>query len=154
MRLTVNGAEHEIAEERAGASLLHLLREDLGLTGTKNACEHGECGSCTVRLDDTLVCACLVVGAQARDRRVTTVEDEPELLDAVQTALIAKGGVQCGFCTPGMVMAARDLLGRIPAPTEHDVREALTGNICRCTGYELIIAAVLAAAAPPAQAPA
>jgi carbon-monoxide dehydrogenase small subunit len=130
------------------ASLLHLLRDDLGLMGTKNACEQGECGSCCVYLDGTLVCSCLVLAGQAEGREVTTVEglSEGENLDPVQQAFVAAGAVQCGFCTPGLVMASHDLLRRVEDPDDDEIREALAGNLCRCTGYQKIIDAVHLAA--------
>ena len=127
-----------------GESLLHVLRERMGLPGSKNACEQGECGSCSVYLDGTLVCACLVLGGQADGRAIVTVEG----LDGakVQHAFIDAGAVQCGFCTPGLVVAAHDLLRRVPDPTDAQIREALAGNICRCTGSAKIIDAVHMAA--------
>lgn len=137
----------------AGESLLYLLRERLGLPGAKNACEQGECGSCTVYLDGTPVCACLVAAGQAQDREVRTVEGltAPDgTLDRVQRAFVTAGAVQCGFCTPGLMVAVHDLLARDPAPADQDIREALAGNLCRCTGYEHIMAAVRLAAATPA----
>jgi aerobic carbon-monoxide dehydrogenase small subunit len=131
-----------------GESLLYALRERLGLPGSKNACEQGECGSCSVLLDGTLVCACLVLAAQSDGHEVTTVEGlgqggEPH---PVQEAFAEAGAVQCGFCTPGLVMATVDLLGRIPDPSDDDIREALSGNLCRCTGYAKIFDAVRLAA--------
>jgi carbon-monoxide dehydrogenase small subunit len=146
-RLRVNGRVHEVEDGWLGESLLWVLRERLGLPGAKNACEQGECGSCSVLLDGRLVCACLVLAASALDQEITTVESlgEPlgELSD-VQRAFVAQGAVQCGFCTPGFVMAIHDLLARAPAPTELEVREAVSGNLCRCTGYGRILAAVQA----------
>jgi aerobic carbon-monoxide dehydrogenase small subunit len=150
---TVNGAL-AAAEITADESLLRMLRHHLGLMGTKNACEQGECGSCAVYLDDELVCSCLVLAAQAEGRRVTTVEGlaRGQELDPVQRAFVAAGAVQCGFCTPGLVMAAHDLLRRVPNPDDGQIREALAGNLCRCTGYQKILDAVrLAAAGGPAQ---
>lgn len=143
LRLTVNGVAHELPDDLAGRSLLRVLRDELGLTGTKNACEEGECGSCTVAIDGEIACACLVLTAQADGTRVETIEgvDHP-----LQQAFVEAGAVQCGFCTPGLIMAARDLLERRPDPTEDEVREALSGNLCRCTGYTKIVQAVLAAA--------
>jgi len=145
--LTVNGDRHE-TEAWGGESLLYVLRERLGLPGSKNACEQGECGSCTVYLDGVPVCACLVAAGQAQDRDVVTVEGlgDGERLDPVQQAFVATGAVQCGFCTPGLVVAAHDLLARDPDPSDADIREALAGNLCRCTGYENILAAVRLAA--------
>ncbi len=149
LRLAVNGDAHEVPEAAAGESLLTVLRDHLGLTGTKNACEQGECGSCTVVIDGQLACACLVLVAQARDARIETVEGMAgaDGLDPLQEAFVRAGAVQCGFCTPGMLVAAGDLLRRIPDPTEDDIREGLAGNLCRCTGYHKIIAAVRDAAA-------
>ncbi len=156
MRANVNGEWRE-ADAWPGASLLTLLRDVFGLTGSKNACEQGECGSCSVWLDDELVCACLVLAAQAHDRHVRTVEaishphpDPPaegeghlgQSLSAVQDAFVEAGAVQCGFCTPGFVVAVTDLLAQDPNPNEVQVREALSGNICRCTGYAKILDAV------------
>ena len=145
---TVNGQTREADDVWAGESLLYVLRERLGLPGSKNACEQGECGSCSVYLDGTLVCACLVLAAQADGRNVTTVEGiaDGENLHAVQQAMVDAGAVQCGFCTPGFVVASHDLLSRNPSPTEPEIREALAGNLCRCTGYEKIIDAVKVAA--------
>jgi len=146
MRLTctVNGEVRQADDIWPGESLLYVLRERLGLPGAKNACEQGECGSCSVYLDGTLVCACLVAAGQAEGRDVITVEGlatEGEL-DPVQRAFIETGAVQCGFCTPGLVVAVHDLLSRDPDPSDADVREALAGNLCRCTGYEKILDAV------------
>jgi carbon-monoxide dehydrogenase small subunit len=147
VRLRVNGLEAE-ADCWEGESLLFALREQLGYPGSKNACEQGECGSCSVLLDGTLVCACLVLAAQADGHEVTTVEGlaDGERLHRVQRAFLEAGAVQCGFCTPGLVVAAADLLERSPAPGEEEVREALSGNLCRCTGYEKILDAVQLAA--------
>jgi len=146
--LTVNGELCE-AEVWPGESLLYVLRERLGLPGSKNACEQGECGSCSVLLDDVLVCACLVLGPQADGHEVTTVEGlaVDGGLHPVQEAFVRTGAVQCGFCTPGLVMAAADLLRRSPDPGEDEIREALSGNLCRCTGYQKIFEAVRLAAA-------
>ena len=144
----VNGRSLVAPEVWEGESLLYLLRERLGLYGSKNACEQGECGSCSVYLDGTLVCACLVLAGQAGGREIVTVEGlsrEGEL-NTVQSAFVEAGAVQCGFCTPGLVVAAHDLLTRVPQPGEAQIREALAGNICRCTGYAKIIDAVLLAA--------
>ena len=145
--LTVNGEECE-ADVWEGESLLFALRERLGLPGSKNACEQGECGSCSVLLDGTLVCACLVLAAQADGHDVVTVEGlaEGEQLHRVQQAFVDAGAVQCGFCTPGLVVAAADLLARSPEPTDDEIREALSGNLCRCTGYAKILDAVRLAA--------
>jgi len=145
---TVNGESRVADDVWAGESLLYVLRERLGLPGAKNACEQGECGSCTVYLDGVPVCACLVAAGQAQDRDVVTVEGlaDGDELDRVQQAFIAAGAVQCGFCTPGLVVAAHDLLARDPDPADADIREALAGNLCRCTGYEKILDAVRIAA--------
>jgi carbon-monoxide dehydrogenase small subunit len=145
--LIVNGERHE-ADVWAGESLLFALRERLGLPGSKNACEQGECGSCSVLLDGTLVCACLVLAAQAEGHEVVTVEGlaEEGRLHRVQKAFVETGAVQCGFCTPGLVVAAADLLRRSPDPDDDEVREALSGNLCRCTGYAKIFEAVRLAA--------
>jgi carbon-monoxide dehydrogenase small subunit len=166
MRLTckVNGEQREADDIWPGESLLYVLRERLGLPGSKNACEQGECGSCTVYLDGVPVCACLVAAGQAEGRSVVTVEGlaggsrvraadtmpggaETDGLDPVQQAFLDAGAVQCGFCTPGLVVAVHDLLRRIQAPSDSQIREALAGNLCRCTGYEHILAAVRLAAA-------
>jgi aerobic carbon-monoxide dehydrogenase small subunit len=151
MRLTlaINDVEHEVAEGWEGESLMHVLRERLGLPGAKNACEQGECGSCSVMLDEVLVCSCLVLARQADGRRVRTVEGlAPEgELSVVQQAFVDTGAVQCGFCTPGLVIATEDLLRRIPSPGDAEIREALAGNLCRCTGYEKILDAVRLASA-------
>jgi aerobic carbon-monoxide dehydrogenase small subunit len=147
--LTINGEEHTADDVWPGESLLYVLRERLGLPGSKNACEQGECGSCTVYLDGTAVCACLVAAGQANGRNVRTVEGlgRDGDLDPVQRAFVAAGAVQCGFCTPGLVVAAHDLLRRTPDPSDAEIREALAGNLCRCTGYEMILDAVRNAAA-------
>jgi carbon-monoxide dehydrogenase small subunit len=142
-RLTVNGEQRDVEGAWVGESLLYVLRERLGLPGSKNACEEGECGACSVRLDDRLVCACLVLAADAQDSEVTTVEglrDDGALTD-VQQAFLDEGAVQCGFCTPGLVMSVHDLLERNPAPDDLELREAISGNLCRCTGYGRILAA-------------
>ncbi len=146
--MRVNGEERE-TEVWPGESLLYVLRERLGLPGSKNACEQGECGSCSVLLDGTLVCACLVLGAQAEGHDVVTVEGLAEngRLHRVQEAFVEAGAVQCGFCTPGLVVATADLLVHNPAPSEYEIREALSGNLCRCTGYAKIFDAVRLAAA-------
>jgi carbon-monoxide dehydrogenase small subunit len=148
VRCTVNGEQRVADDVWAGESLLYVLRERLGLPGSKNACEQGECGSCTVYLDGVLVCSCLVAGGQAEGRTVVTVEGlaEGEHLDPVQQAFVDAGAVQCGFCTPGLVVAVHDLLQREADPSDADVREALAGNLCRCTGYEKILDAVRLAA--------
>ena len=148
LRTTINGEAREVDGLWEGESLLHVLRERLGLPGAKNACEQGECGSCSVYLDGELVCSCLVLAGQAEDRDVVTVEGlAPEGgLSPVQEAFLAAGAVQCGFCTPGLIVATDDLLGRNPEPTDGEIREALAGNLCRCTGYEKILDAVRLAA--------
>ena len=144
--LVVNGVERTVPESWIGESLLHVLRERLHLFGAKNACEQGECGSCTVLVDDRLVCACLELAAACGGAEVRTVESlgSPDLLDDVQEALVAAGGVQCGFCTPGFVVAIGDLLRRNARPTDPELREALSGNLCRCTGYGRILEAAKA----------
>ncbi len=147
IRARVNG-EWRTADVWPGASLLFVLREHLGLPGSKNACEQGECGSCSVWLDGELVCACLVLAAQAHEREVRTVEAlaQDQTLHPVQEAFLETGAVQCGFCTPGLIVAVADLLTRDPSPGEMEVREALSGNLCRCTGYQKILDAVKLAA--------
>ncbi|MFJ4620362.1 (2Fe-2S)-binding protein [Streptomyces sp. NPDC088812] len=190
VHFTVNGRPQEADDVWEGESLLYVLRERLGLPGSKNACEQGECGSCTVRLDGVPVCACLVAAGQAEGREVVTVEglaeyaaqrsrttgargggtslgearrwdaqgdtgpctgEGPEL-SPVQQAFIDAGAVQCGFCTPGLLVAADELLERTPDPSDADIREALSGNLCRCTGYEKIMDAVRLAAARQGEA--
>jgi aerobic carbon-monoxide dehydrogenase small subunit len=147
IELTVNGERRE-ADVWAGESLLYVMRERLGLPGSKNACEQGECGSCSVLLDGKLVCACLVLAAQADGHQLVTVEGlgEDGELHPVQAAFTETGAVQCGFCTPGFIVATADLLLRTPSPTEDEIREALSGNLCRCTGYAKIFDAVKLAA--------
>ena len=148
LELTVNGEPRQADDVWEGESLLYLLRERLSLPGSKNACEQGECGSCSVYLDGVLVCACLVLAAQAAGREVVTVEGlagEDEL-HPIQEAFLESGGVQCGFCTPGLIVATHDLLARNPDPSDAEIREALAGNLCRCTGYEKILDAVRVAA--------
>ncbi|MET9726086.1 (2Fe-2S)-binding protein [Streptomyces zaomyceticus] len=187
VNFTVNGRPQEADDVWEGESLLYVLRERLGLPGSKNACEQGECGSCTVRLDGVPVCSCLVAAGQVEGREVVTVEGLAEFakeraehagcasgacgtsLDAakkweakpgqdsqtgegvelspIQQAFIDAGAVQCGFCTPGLLVAADEMLERNPSPTDADIREALSGNLCRCTGYEKILDAVRLAAA-------
>ncbi|MGD9985260.1 (2Fe-2S)-binding protein [Pseudonocardia sp.] len=149
IELTVNGERHEADDVWEGESLLYALRERLGLPGSKNACEQGECGSCTVYMDGVPVCSCLVAAGQAHGRDVTTVEGlaGDDGLDPVQQAFVECGAVQCGFCTPGFLVSTHDLLARNPAPSDPEIREALAGNLCRCTGYEKILDAVRAAAA-------
>jgi carbon-monoxide dehydrogenase small subunit len=147
VELVVNGERREM-DVWEGESLLYALRERLGLPGSKNACEQGECGSCSVLLDGTLVCACLVLAAQADDREVVTVEGlaAVDRLHPVQEAFVDAGAVQCGFCTPGLVVATADLLAHSPDPDDDQIREALSGNLCRCTGYAKIFEAVRLAA--------
>jgi carbon-monoxide dehydrogenase small subunit len=143
-RLRVNGTDHDVAGAWLGESLLYVLRERLGLPGSKNACEQGECGSCSVFVDDRLVCSCLVLGAAAVDRSIVTVEgvaDDSGALSIVQRAFVDAGAVQCGFCTPGLVMAVHDLVDR-RVTSELEVREAISGNLCRCTGYGRILDAI------------
>ena len=141
--MTINGVPRE-ADVWPGESLLFALRERLGLPGSKNACEQGECGSCSILMDGTLVCACLVLAAQADGHEVTTVEGlaQDDELHPVQQAFVEAGAVQCGFCTPGLVVAATDLLRQNPDPSDDEIREALSGNLCRCTGYAKIFDAV------------
>jgi carbon-monoxide dehydrogenase small subunit len=158
LTLTVNGEHREADGVWEGESLLFALREHLDLPGSKNACEQGECGSCSIYLDGEVVCSCLVLAAQAQGRDVVTVEGianrDGDGLHEVQRAYVEAGGVQCGFCTPGLIVASHDLLRRNPRPTDSEIREALAGNLCRCTGYEKILDAVrlagerLAEAAP------
>jgi carbon-monoxide dehydrogenase small subunit len=147
INLTVNGERRE-ADLWGGESLLTMLRDTLELPGSKNACEQGECGSCSVLLDGELVCACLVLAAQADGHDVVTVEGLGDAggLHPVQDAFVDAGAVQCGFCTPGLVVAVADLLQRVPSPSDDEIREALSGNICRCTGYVKIFDAVRLAA--------
>jgi len=145
---TLNGEPRVAEDVEPSESLLRLLREHFGVMGTKNACEQGECGSCAVYFDGVLVCSCLVLAGQADGHDVTTVEGlaQGDRLHPVQQAFIETGAVQCGFCTPGLVMAAHDLLRRIADPDDDEIREALAGNLCRCTGYQKIIEAVHLAA--------
>src|ERR1700758_427261 len=145
---TVNGEQQRADDVWEGESLLYVLRERMGLPGSKNACEQGECGSCTIYLDGVLACACLVAAGQADGRDVRTVEGlaSGDELSPVQQAFLEAGAVQCGFCTPGLLVAAHDLIERQAAPTDAEIREALVGNLCRCTGYERIMEAVRLAA--------
>jgi len=148
--MRVNGVDRTADDVWPGESLLFTLRERLALPGTKNACEQGECGSCTVLLDGLPVCSCLVAAPQAQGRDVVTVEGlttEDGGLDPVQEAFLETGAVQCGFCTPGLIVAVADLVRRNPNADDAEVREALAGNLCRCTGYEKILDAVRLAAA-------
>jgi carbon-monoxide dehydrogenase small subunit len=150
MRLTctVNGMPQRVDDVWEGESLLYVLRERMGLPGSKNACEQGECGSCTVLLDGLPVCACLVAAGQAEGREIGTVEgmDDAGTLHPVQQAFLDAGAVQCGFCTPGLLVATADLIARRGRPSDAETREALAGNLCRCTGYEKILDAVRLAA--------
>jgi aerobic carbon-monoxide dehydrogenase small subunit len=147
--LHVNGSRHPVADAWLGESLLYVLRERLGLLGAKGACEQGECGSCSVVVDGELVCSCLVLAASAIDQPILTIEGlaEPGAPTDLQRAFVDAGAVQCGFCTPGLIMAAHTLLDRRPYPTDTEIREQLSGNICRCTGYGRIIDAVRTVAA-------
>jgi carbon-monoxide dehydrogenase small subunit len=151
LAFTVNGQARAVDGVWEGESLLSVLRDRMQLPGSKNACEQGECGSCSVYLDGTLVCACLVLGGQAHGREVVTVEGigTGDRLHSVQEAFVDAGAVQCGFCTPGLVVATHDLLRRNPHPNDAEIREALAGNVCRCTGYAKIIDAVNLAASSP-----
>jgi aerobic carbon-monoxide dehydrogenase small subunit len=148
LKCTVNGERHEVDGVWEGESLLYVLRERLALPGSKNACEQGECGSCSVYLDGVLVCSCLVLAGQADECEILTVEGlaEGEALHPVQEAFVETGAVQCGFCTPGLIVTTHDLLRRKPEPSDAEIREALAGNLCRCTGYEKILDAVRLAA--------
>jgi carbon-monoxide dehydrogenase small subunit len=149
--MTVNGERRTADDVWPGESLLFMLRERLGLPGTKNACEQGECGSCTVLLDGLPVCSCLVAAPQATGREIVTVEGlapaSGDGLDPVQEAFVEAGAVQCGFCTPGLIVTVADLIRRSPSASDAEVREALARNLCRCTGYEKILEAVRLAAA-------
>jgi carbon-monoxide dehydrogenase small subunit len=149
VQLTVNGTQMTADDVWPGESLLFTLRERLGLPGTKNACEQGECGSCTVLLDGLPVCSCLVAAGQAEGRQVVTVEGlaTDDRLHPAQEAFVEAGAIQCGFCTPGLLVTVADLVERNPAASEAEVREALAGNLCRCTGYEKILEAVRLTAA-------
>ena len=142
--LHVNGSAHEVGDTWIGESLLYVLRERLELLGSKGACEQGECGSCSVMIDDELVCSCLVLAASAVGQEIVTIEGIAPVGSPtdVQRAFVECGAVQCGFCTPGLIMAAHALLERTPQPTDTEIREELSGNICRCTGYGRIIEAV------------
>jgi len=142
--LHVNGTRHEVTDAWIGESLLFVLRERLGLLGSKGACEQGECGSCSVFVDDELVCSCLVLAASAVDQAIVTIEGiAPHGAPSdVQRAFVECGAVQCGFCTPGLIMATHALLERTSRPTDSEIREELSGNICRCTGYGRIVEAV------------
>jgi len=149
VRLEVDGVVHDVPDALAGQSLLRVLRDVLGVTAAKNACEQGECGSCTVTIDGEVACACLVLAAQADGATVETAASlaaSDGTLHPVQQAFLRAGAVQCGFCTPGLVVAAADLLRRNPDPSDADIREGLNGNLCRCTGYQKIVDAVRLAA--------
>jgi carbon-monoxide dehydrogenase small subunit len=143
--LKVNGDEHTLVV-KANATLANVLRQDLNLTGTKKGCELGDCGSCTVLLDGKPVDSCLVLAVEAEGREITTIEGvaQGNKLDSLQESFINHSAVQCGYCTPGMILSAKALLTRNPHPTEHEVRRAIGGNLCRCTGYVHIVEAVLA----------
>jgi carbon-monoxide dehydrogenase small subunit len=143
-RLRVNGADHDVHDAWLGENLLYVLRERLGFYGSKGACEQGECGSCSVLVEGELVCSCLVLAATAVGQAITTIEGigDGDAPTDVQQAFVDAGAVQCGFCTPGLVMAAHDLLERIPDPAPAVIAEELSGNICRCTGYGRIVEAV------------
>ena len=142
--LNVNGETRVVESSWQGESLLYVLRERLGLYGAKNACEQGECGSCSVLMDGRLVCSCLELAAAAVGCEITTVEglDPDGALTDVQQAFVDCGAVQCGFCTPGLIVSTHHLLERSPAPSDLEIKEALSGNLCRCTGYGRIVAAV------------
>lgn len=142
--LQVNGVDRQVTDSWLGESLLDVLRDRLGLLGAKGACEQGECGSCSVMVDDVLVCSCLVMAAGAVGQPIVTIEGvaPPGSATDVQTAFVEAGAVQCGFCTPGLIMAVHDLLDRSPEPSDTEIREELAGNVCRCTGYGRIIDAV------------
>jgi carbon-monoxide dehydrogenase small subunit len=151
MRLTVDGTVHEVDDAQGGQSLLRVLRDVLQVTSAKNACEQGECGSCTVAIDGEIACACLVLAVQADGAEVETAaslgsQGDGGALHPIQDAFLRAGAVQCGFCTPGLIVATRDLLARNPDPSDADIREGLNGNLCRCTGYQKIIDAVRLAA--------
>lgn len=146
VELTVNGDSYEVAID-THRTLLEVLRENLGLTGAKEGCDLGECGNCTVIMDGKAVLSCLILALDARGKEILTVEglSKEGELQPIQKAFVEHGAVQCGFCTPGMLMSAKSLLDRNPKPTEEDVRKAISGNLCRCTGYVKIVEAVLAA---------
>lgn len=142
--LRVNGTDHHVADSWLGESLLDVLRDRIGMMGSKGACTQGECGSCTVTVDGNLVCSCLVMAATALDQEIVTIEGIAPVgtPSDVQQAFVDAGAVQCGFCTPGLIMAVHDLLERAPEPSDTEIREELAGNVCRCTGYGRIIDAV------------
>jgi aerobic carbon-monoxide dehydrogenase small subunit len=143
INLTVNNEEYELAVE-PNQTLLDVLRYQLGLTGAKKGCEMGECGACTVIMDGITVTSCLVLAMQANGRRITTIEglETEEGMHPLQKAFVEKGAIQCGFCSPGMILSAKALLDKNPTPTEDEIRKAISGNLCRCTGYQKIIEAV------------
>lgn len=147
LNLTVNGIAHELTV-KPWATLLEVLREDLGLTGTKEGCGLGECGACTVIMDGKTVNSCLTLAVEADGKNITTIEGlaEGDHLHPIQRAFVEQGGLQCGFCTPGMIMSAKALLDENPNPTDDEVRRAIAGNFCRCTGYTKIFASIKAAA--------
>ena len=149
VRCEINGEEHEVLADGRD-TLLDLLRDRVGLTGTKEGCGNGNCGTCTVLLDDAPVNACLVLAGEASGARITTIEGvaNGNVLDAVQQALVKHGGTQCGFCTPGIVISAVALLNRKAAPTDDEIRHAIAGNLCRCTGYDKIVEAIRSIAEP------
>ena len=144
IEMTVNGEPRRADDVWPGESLLYVLRERLGLLAAKGACEQGECGSCSVLVDGRLMCSCLVLAGSAVGQPIVTVEGlaDPGAPSDVQRAFVEAGAVQCGFCTPGLIIAAHDLLERNPEPTDIQIREELSGNVCRCTGYGRILAAV------------
>ena len=143
-QLTVNDSPYQVSDSWMGESLLYVLREKLGLYGSKNACEQGECGSCSVMMDDILVCSCLVLAANAIERDIRTIESvaSGDELSDVQEAFIDTGAIQCGFCTPGLLVTIHDFLEINPEPNQSEIKEAISGNLCRCTGYGLIVEAV------------
>lgn len=142
--LLVNDISYDIPKSWLGESLLYVLREKLGLYGSKNACEQGECGSCSVMMDGVLVCSCLVLAANATERTIKTIESisNNDALSDVQEAFVETGAIQCGFCTPGLLVTIHDFLETNPQPNVPEIREAISGNLCRCTGYGRIIEAV------------
>jgi len=143
IRLRVNGAAHEL-EVKPWATLLDTLREDLGLTGTKEGCGQGECGACTVLMDGKPVNSCLILAMEAQGKEIVTIEGLANGTDLhpIQQAFVERGGMQCGFCTPGMILSAKALLSKEPQPSEEQIREAVAGNLCRCTGYVNILKAI------------
>jgi carbon-monoxide dehydrogenase small subunit len=147
--VTVNGMRHDVSGVEPRLLLSDFLRDTLGLTGTHVGCEHGVCGACTVLMDGHSVRSCLILAVQANGCQITTVEGlgTPEALNALQTEFREHHGLQCGFCTPGMLMTGEDLLRKFPLATDEEIREALSGNLCRCTGYQNIVAAIRSAAA-------